>query len=308
MISFESLTKNVLDNFGGKRFQLSTEIQNHRIARLYTKAKRDQWNLDNKDFFPTEPMSREEINAWLGINDEMRLAAARTFSSFYYGEQGAKLISAQLSLEAPTLESGKFLATQTMDEARHVEVFERILGLLDEIHPINPFLNALLADIYRAPSFAEKLVGMNLLVEGLALSAFRATIAALKPGVNISEQGYHAVGAPIEAIIRDESRHVGFGVVLLRDILGNLSFMEKTKLRVRQAGWLCLLYGSVKYHQRDQELIGIDYLALLNQVIEDHERRLVECGGDSLLSTAKMKSMVPAIDKLVDKVVSKYNR
>ncbi len=296
------LTKRFLDITGGSRFQLSTEIQNHRIARLYTKAKRDQWNLDEKDYFPSEALSRQELNEWLGINEELRLAAARTFSSFYYGEQGAKLISAQLSLEAPTLEARKFLATQTMDEARHVETFERILNLLDQIQPINPFLNALLADVYRAPLFAEKLVGMNLLVEGLALSAFRATVAALKPGDNISEKGFRAVGAPIQAIIRDESRHVGFGVILLKDVLSQLNRRQKMKLRLRQAWWLCLLYGSVKYHQKDQELLGIDYLSLLNTVIEDHERRLTECGANTLLSTQKMTRMIPSIDRIVDQL------
>jgi hypothetical protein len=300
---FEKQFKTVLDAFGGKRFQLSTEIKNPKIAHLYTKAKRDQWNLDDKDYFPKGQISPAALNEWLGISDEMRLAAARSFSSFYYGEQGAKAISAQLSLQAPTLEASKFLATQTMDEARHVEVFERMLNLLDQIHPINPFLNALLADIYRTNSFAEKLVGMNLLIEGLALSAFRATITALRPGENISPQGYQAVGEPIEAIIRDESRHVGFGVLLLSEVLSGLNSAQKAKLRIRQAWWLCLLYGSVKYHQKDQELLGIDYLKLLNTVIEDHERRLHDCGGDALLSTKRMKQMIPNIDRVVDSLL-----
>jgi hypothetical protein len=289
----------VLDSLGGSKFQLTPKVTNQKIANLYRKAKRDQWNLDDKDYFPKNYDG--DINEWLGISDEVRLAAARSFSSFYYGEQGAKLISAQLSTMAPTSEAAKFLATQTMDEARHVEVFERMLNLIDEIHPMNPFLNAFLSDIYRAPSLAEKLVGMNLLVEGLALSAFRATVASLKPGENISEQGYKAIGEPIEAIIRDESRHVGFGVLFLPDILSKLNRVQKAKLRMRQMFWLCLLYGSVKYHQKDQELMGINYLDLLNGVIEDHERRVQECGGDALVSADTMKLLIPRMDKLVDR-------
>lgn len=295
---FQSMLKQMLDITGGSKFQLSPAVKNRRIANLYKKAKRDQWNLDDQDFFPVDYAG--DINEWLGITDEVRLAAARSFSSFYYGEQGAKIISAHLSQMAPTAEASKFLATQTMDEARHVETFERMLLLIDDIHPINPFLNALLADINRAPSLAEKLLGMNLLIEGLALSAFRATIAALQPGKNISQQGYNAVGAPIESIIRDESRHVGFGVLFLPEILSGLNSVQRAKLRARQTLWLMLLYGSVKYHQKDQELIGIDYLQLLKQVIEDHERRLSECGGDAFISTALMKSMVPRLDKIFD--------
>lgn len=288
----------ILDSLGGERFKIPLKVQNEKINHLYYKAKRDQWNLDDKNFFPKE--FNGDINEWLGITDEVRLAAARSFSSFYYGEQGAKLISAQLATMARTPEASKFLATQTMDEARHVEVFEGMLNFIDEIHPMNPFLNAFLSDIYRAPSMAEKLVGMNLLVEGLALSAFRATISSLKSGINISEQGYKAVGAPIEAIIRDESRHVGFGVLYLPDVLKGLSRSQKTKLRLRQLVWLGLLYGSVKYHQKDQELMGIDYIELLNGLISDHERRIQECGGDALISTEGMKSLIPNVDKLVD--------
>lgn len=300
---FEAALKTVLDSFGGRKFQLSPKVHNTRIANLYRKAKRDQWNLDDKDYFPKS--RPKDINEWLGITDEVRLAAARSFSSFYYGEQGAKIISAQLSLMAPTTEASKFLATQTMDEARHVETFERILLFIDDIRPINPFLNALLSDIARAPSLAEKLLGMNLLIEGLALSAFRATIAVLKPGKNISEQGYHALGAPIEGIIRDESRHVGFGVLFLPEILNDLNALQRTKLRIRQAFWLSLLYGSVKYHQADQEIIGIDYLQLLKQVIEDHERRLHECGGDAFISTNLMRTVVPKLDKFFDTIRAK---
>jgi len=301
---FESTLKSILDSFGGKKFQLSPEVQNARIANLYTKAKRDQWNLDDQDYFPETDTG--DLNEWLGITDEVRIAAARTFSSFYYGEQGAKIISAQLSTMAPTAEASKFLATQTMDEARHVETFERILLLIGGIQPINPFLNALLSDIDRSSSLAEKLLGMNLLIEGLALSAFKATIAALRPGVNISEQGYRALVAPIENIIRDESRHVGFGVLFLPEVLSKLNRLQKTKLRMRQAFWLALLYGSVKYHQADQELIGINYLKLLKEVIEDHERRLRDCGGDAFISTDLMKTMVPKMDKVFDTVRSRF--
>ena len=47
--------------------------------------------------------------------------------------------------------------------------------------------------------------------------------------------------------------------------------------------------------------MGINYVDLLDGVIEDHERRISECGGDSLISTKWMKLMIPTMDKLVDK-------
>ena len=130
--SVEPVVSYVLDAMGGAKFKLDVEVDNRKVQRLYGMAKRDQWNLDDErdHFFPP---SREgiELNDWLGVDDEVRLAAARSFSSFYYGEQGAKIVSAQLTCMAPTNEAAKFLATQTMDEARHVEVFEGILGFID---------------------------------------------------------------------------------------------------------------------------------------------------------------------------------
>lgn len=302
--TLEPVLTHVLDALGGARFRLDVEVQNRKVARLYGLAKRDQWNLDDRrqHFFPR---SREgiDLNEWLGVEDEVRCAAARCFSSFYYGEQGAKVISAQLVPLMPTNEASKFLATQVMDEARHVEVFEEILGFIDRVHPMNPFLNAFLGDIYRARRTEAKLIGMNMLVEGLALACFRTILRELRSGLNVSERGYRAIGEPIEAIVRDESRHVGFGVLYLPELLRRLPRRIKAQLRIRQLAWLALLYGSVKYHQADQERMGIDHLQLLIDLIEDHERRIQECGGDALVSTERMRSLVPTMDRIVDQVL-----
>jgi hypothetical protein len=306
--SIERVAGVVLDALGGARFQLDLEVENRRIDRLYTIAKRDQWNLDDRraEFFP-ERGPDLDVNAWLNVTDAQRKAAARCFSSVYYGEQGAKVISAQLTCMAPTNEASKFLATQVMDEARHVEVFEGIIRFIDHVHGMNPFLNALLTDIARTPHRVEKLIGMNLLVEGLALAAFKATLKGLKE-LGISEQGYRAVGAPIEAIMRDESRHVGFGVVMLPDLLRSASRRRKVEIRLRQLGWLGLLYGSIKYHQRDQEEMGVDHVALLIDLLADHERRINECEGQVLVSTERMQQMIPTLDRVVDKVLRREKR
>lgn len=298
----------MLDALGGARFQLALDVENRKVDRLYTIAKRDQWNLDDRraEFFPPREQVGD-VNAWLGITEEQRKAAARLFSSVYYGEQGAKVISAQLTTMAPTNEASKFLATQVMDEARHVEVFEGILRFIDRVHGMNPFLNALLTDIARVSHREEKLIGMNLLVEGLALAAFKATLKGLRD-LGISEQGYRAVGTPVEAIMRDESRHVGFGVVILPDLLRGASRRRKVEIRLRQLAWLGLLYGSVKYHQRDQELMGVDHVALLIDLLSDHERRVQECDANVLVSTERMQQMIPAIDRVVDAVLRRERR
>jgi hypothetical protein len=50
------------------------------------------------------------------------------------------------------------------------------------------------------------------------------------------------------------------------------------------------------------EALGLDYLELLKNLIEDHEKRVVECGGDALISTDRMQSLIPTMDKIVDRV------
>ncbi len=103
--------------------------------------------------------------------------------------------------------------------------------------------------------------------------------------------------------MRDESRHVGFGVVLLPDLLRTLPMRRKVEIRIRQLAWLGLLYGSIKYHQRDQETVGVDHLRLLLDLLEDHERRIAECGANVLVSTDRVKSLIPTMDRMVDTVL-----
>jgi hypothetical protein len=291
----------IYEAIGNPSLHVPVEVQNDRVERLYKKAIRDQWNFDERHPFP-QNFRNLDLNEWLGTTDEVRTAAGRSLSSFYYGERGAKIISAQLTALAPTNESSKFLATQTMDEARHVAAFEKIIGFIyGKIEPMNPFLNAFLSDIIRVKHFEDKLVGMNLLVEGLALSAFQMMLKELNTGNNVGPNGYKIIGNPIEDIVRDESRHVGFGVVFLPEVLEGLCWRRKTVLRLRQLAWLGLLYGSVKYHQADMDIMGLDYLQLLQNLIEDHEKRVVDCGGDALVSTERMQSLIPTMDKLVDR-------
>lgn len=294
--SLEDILSAILDSLGGAQFHGSPEVKYEKVERLYKNAKRDQWNLDDRRdrYFDVRadelPFSREQTAAF-----------SRLFSSFYYGERGAKVISSQLVAIVPDLEAAKFLATQVVDEARHVEVFEGILGRLGRICPMNPFLNALLTDMSRQPHREEKLIGMNMLVEGLALAAFRTVLRVMKD-LKLPDVAYRAIGEPIEAILRDEARHVGFAVIYLPDLIRGSSFRRRAEIRLRQLVWLGLLYGSLKYQQCDQETVGVDHVKVLAEILADHEERLAEMGGDVLVSTDLMKRFVPAVDRLVDRI------
>jgi len=126
-----------------------------------------------------------------------------------HGEQGALIVASQLVGAVPWIDAKYYAATQTMDEARHVEVFSRYLReKLEWEWPINPNLKRLLDIIVTDARWDFKFLGMQILVEGLAMAAFAQMFQlATEP---LAKDLVHYV-------MKDESRHVAFGVLSLRD-------------------------------------------------------------------------------------------
>jgi hypothetical protein len=114
------------------------------------------------------------------------------------------MTAAALTHAVPDYEGKLYAATQTMDEARHVEAFEGYVRKLAIVYPISPFLKELIDITLKADHWVKIAIGMNMVVEGLALGAFhnmrRATSCDL-------------LRAIVEGVLRDESRHVAFGNV-----------------------------------------------------------------------------------------------
>ena len=120
----------------------------------------------------------EQTKFWQSLPLETRWEASRRtaafmLSNFLHGEQGALMVAAQLVNAVPHMDGKFYAATQTMDEARHVEVFAAYIDKLDEVVPIAPGLKKLLDGVLAAPDWMKKAVGMQIVTEGLALYAFR---------------------------------------------------------------------------------------------------------------------------------------
>ena len=95
-------------------------------------------------------------------------------AQFLHGEQGALLATAQIVDTVPWYEAKQYGATQVMDEARHVEVYRRFLQeKLEHEYPVNAELKKLLDLILTDSRWDMKFLGMQIMVEGLALAAFR---------------------------------------------------------------------------------------------------------------------------------------
>jgi len=159
------------------------------LRDLYEKAKREQWNgtvqlawdtqVDpQSEIIPTVYNPLEDYKPYKKLNEkqvkEFRHATiSLQLSQFMHGEQGALIVASQLAGAVPWMDAKYYAATQTMDEARHVEVFSRYLReKLEWQWPINPNLKQLLDIIIRDSRWDLKYLGMQILVEGLALAAF----------------------------------------------------------------------------------------------------------------------------------------
>jgi len=195
------------------------------LRGLYENAKRDQWDasVDLDWSLAVDPEAENLPDAQIPIygspvwerlpKRERRRARheqmAWTLSQFLHGEQGALLATAQLVGTVRDIDTKLYTATQVLDEARHVEACERYLRTkLERIYPIDRSLKALFDQILTDSRWDMKYLGMQILVEGLALAAF-GFIRSFARDPLIRDLTSH--------IMRDESRHVAFGVVSLRD-------------------------------------------------------------------------------------------
>jgi hypothetical protein len=200
----------------------SYEIGQSRLHELYVKAKRDQWNADVElDWTtPVDPGGKildAERMSLLRLAFFRRLGTAQleTFNAHYsawilsqllHGEQGALMVAGELVAAVPDYEAKLYGASQAMDEARHVEVFARYIRKLDRIYPVQPVLGSLLRDIMETPHWQAKMVGMQVILEGLALGTFLNVKAAT---------GCALLRSLLTYVTKDEARHVAFGSLYL---------------------------------------------------------------------------------------------
>ena len=141
-----------------------------------------------------------------------------TLSQFIHGEQGALICTAKIVETVPWIDAKYYASTQVMDEARHVEVFARYLDTkLSGHYPVNAHLKMLLDDIITDSRWDMTYLGMQVMVEGLALAAF---------GFMHQMSTEPLLKQLLRYVMSDEARHVAFGVLSLQEYYANLSDAE----------------------------------------------------------------------------------
>ena len=141
-----------------------------------------------------------------------------SLSQFMHGEQGALVCTAKIVETVPWIDAKYYAATQVMDEARHVEVFAKYLDTkLSGHYPINTHLKMLLDDIISDNRWDMTYLGMQIMVEGLALAAF---------GMAHQTTPDPLLKQLLRYVMSDEARHVAFGVLSLKEFYDGLSDAE----------------------------------------------------------------------------------
>jgi para-aminobenzoate N-oxygenase AurF len=237
--------KSVIDN-AERIFTWDYRRDRGQLVTLYNKAMSSQWNsvteidwstdVDPEALVETDtPMMTlvraaadapgSPIASW-GDREFTQLAIEllkANLSQFMHGEQGAMLTAAKIVETVPWIDAKYYAATQTMDEARHTEVFAKYLSTkLGDAYPMSPFLEQQITALMEDGRWDIAYLGMQIVIESLALAAF---------GDMLRRTEEPLLRKLLRYVLSDEARHVAFGVLTLTEFYAGLTAAE---LRERQ--------------------------------------------------------------------------
>ena len=139
-------------------------------------------------------------------------------SQFMHGEQGAMMTAAKIVDTVPWIDAKYYAATQTMDEARHTEVFARYIDeKVGEAYPMNPHLEAQITGLLEDNRWDIAYLGMQIVIESLALAAFGDMARRIEEPL---------LRKLLRYVMADEARHVAFGILSLGEYYEHLSAAE----------------------------------------------------------------------------------
>ena len=288
-------------------------VVDDRIKKLYELGKKLNWNEDfdldwsqdfpkdqfliNSDIFKTPEV---ELDGYDDLSFEKKIEMDRhrvswNLSQFLHGEQGALLVASQLVSCAPTFNAKLYAASQTFDEARHVNCFNRYLKeKIGFQYPSTDGLKSLMDKILTDERWDLKFIGMQIIIEGLALAAFNNLKLILNDG--LLKQLLHYV-------IRDEARHVTFGVNYLEDYLKTLSKSE-IEDRAQFAFEACVV-------MRDRLISGEVISRFLDYTPEEANRIAEESEQGENFKNLLFTKIIPNLTRIgliTDKVKPKYEK
>ncbi len=282
------------------------KVQDDRIKKLYDLGKQLNWDpemdIDWDRPWPEEQrapelMNLHEYQPYLDMDDKTKdefwlHMNAWSLSQFLHGEQGALLVASQLCSCAPTFNAKLYAASQTFDEARHVEVFNKYLQQrIGMMYPINTHLKSIIDKILTDARWDMKFIGMQIVIEGLALSAFNTT-RETTPDPVLKDVVY--------LVTRDEARHVTFGVNYLEEFVKTLSEEEREE-RAQFAYEACVVSR--------ERLVATDVFRHFGWDVEEARKQVLEGFVMSTFRNLLFQRVIPNLGRiglLTDKIRPKF--
>jgi hypothetical protein len=229
----------VIHDHADRLFLWDYERDRGQLVTLYNKAMGSQWNsvtdLDwSTDVDPERLVAEQEspllavarqagtlpgspLAAW-GERQYSALGVElfkASLSQFMHGEQGAMMTAAKIVETVPWIDAKYYASTQTMDEARHTEVFAKYLRTkLGDAYPMSPFLKEQIWSLLEDPRWDIAYLGMQIVIESLALAAF---------GDMLRRTNEPLLRKLLRYVMSDEARHVAFGVLTLSEVYRDMS-------------------------------------------------------------------------------------
>lgn len=257
------------------------------LDRLYEIACRDQWTVAGLDWSALDlavfPLS-------------FRQAAADLFAQLEYGELAAMMAASRMIDRLPSGAARLVCATQVNDEARHVRFFANLIGRLGCAGRVRPSVRQLMAEVYEADTPEATMLGMQILIEGVAHSFFLE-------GARLFAE-FPALGPPFDAVKtvitdwlprllgRDESRHIAFGLHFLRARLPGLGASERAALERKVERWGEMVYEMAS----DPDVIdgvGVDGKRFGARCMVDLNLRLAQAGMETRIREVREVSAAP---------------
>ena len=231
------------DMFDHQRFGL--EARNAKtLERIYHKGQERIWD------------GREVLAGLIAkhgpprLDDKRKQALGRLFAMIMWGELAAWKVSAALADELEPFEAKLAATSQTFDEARHFYVMHDYLTALGAMpERLDRGAETLLSAITDADHLSKKLIGMQLMIEPVALTIFQLVRRMDVEPVLTGLMPYYE---------RDEARHVALGVKYLPAMIRQMSLRERVELWGFQMRAVTFeLWGSIGL-MRDLKTLGID--------------------------------------------------
>ena len=282
--------EHVVKNNADSIFTWDYSLARPQLRKLYEKAKTGQWNattdlpwdtevdiekvvktdseilgtgLDPNTFIGT-PVAKWGDKEWLNFGIEGR---NWQLSQFLHGEQGALICTAKIVETVPWYDAKLYASTQVVDEARHVEVFGRYLNeKLGGQYQVNAHLRLLLDDIINDSRWDMTYLGMQIMVEGLALAAFGFLHQITQEPL---------LKKLLRYVMSDEARHVAFGVLSLKEVYDGMTDAEM-KDRQEFAFEAAVRMRDRFMQQEVWERMGVNMRNIMPLVIGDPTREIFQ--------------------------------